>query len=434
MTVAAVIVLLPGLVMVVLYSRHHRGEVANPTDNAAERDKLSVAADQRLLLTGDLNQAAEDYEKIVAKYPQGARAYDDLGVVYARLGQYTKAAEVTRMATKLDPDAQSPFEHLAYYAMALQHPEDAHQYVRDAHAKSFDGPAFHKVLYALAFQAPTTPDRPAMAAQLSWFAGHPEYESYGLSLASNTAAYSGHLTQARELTKRAADSAVQNGNKEAAAVWHENAALREAAFGNIAEARKQADAGLKLSPTSPDVEAEAALAFAMIGDSSRAESLVQDLKRRFPTNTQLQSVWVAAAEAQLSILKKNPDAAIDVLAPAFALETGEAGFGPNPSCMYSTYLRGEAYLADEKGTAAAMEFQKILDHNGVVWNCWTGALAHLGVARANMLAAEEVADEDVDSARLRALMAYKDFLKLWKDADPDTPILKDAKDEFEKLQ
>ena len=434
MMVAAIIVLLPGLVMIVMYSRHRRVEVANPSDNVAERDKMAVAADQRLLLTGDLNQAEEDYQQIIARYPQGARAYDDVGVVYARLGQYTKAAEVTRMAMKLDPEAQSPYEHLAYYAMAAQHPEDAHQYIRDAQAKGFDGPAFHKVLYAQAFLAITGPDRPAIAEQVRWFAGHPDYESYGLSLASNTAAYSGHLTQARDFTRRAVDSAVQNGNQEAAAVWLENAALREAAFGNAVEARKQADAGLKLSSTSPDAEAEAAIALAMSGDGARSASLVQDLKRRFPSNTQLQSVWVATAEAQLALAKKNPDTAVDSLVPAAALELGETGFGPNPSCMYSTYLRGQAYLADQKGTAAAMEFQKILDHSGVVWNCWTGALAHLGLARANALAMQEVADEDVDAARLRAMMAYKDFLKLWKDADPDTPILKQAKDEAAKLQ
>ena len=115
-------------------------------------------------------------------------------------------------------------------------------------------------------------------------------------------------------------------------------------------------------------------------------------------------------------------------------ELGATGFGPNPTCMYSTYLRGQAYLADQKGTAAATEFQKILDHNGIVWNCWTGALAHLGLARANVLAMQDVEDEDVDDSRLQAIMAYKDFLKLWKEGDPETPILQQAKTELGQIQ
>ena len=108
-------------------------------------------------------------------------------------------------------------------------------------------------------------------------------------------------------------------------------------------------------------------------------------------------------------------------------------FVANMSCLYPVYLRGEAYLANGNGSAAAAEFQKILDHSGIVWSCWTGALAHLGVARANALQARTAHGADADAARARALAAYKDFLTLWKDADPDIPILKQAKAEYAKL-
>ena len=431
--IAAVIVLLPGLVAILLYSHHRRAErsVANP--NIAERDKLAVAADQRLASTGDLNKAAEDYEQIVASYPQDYRSLDNLGAVYARLGEYNKAIDVTRRALSLAPDELAPYEHLGYYYVAIQHPDDGHQAIRDAQAKKMDSAAFHKVLYALAFLAPMAPDRPAMADQIRWFALHPQYESYGLALASNTAAYGGRVSKSLDLTTRAIDSAIQADDKEAAASWQENMALRDAAFGNSDEARKQAEAGLKLAPGSVDAVAEAALAFAMIGDTKRAETLAQDVSKRRPLDTQMQSVWLPAIHAQLALQKKKAREALDDLAPALPLELGETGFGPNPTCMYSTYIRGQAYLANEKGTAAATEFQKILDHNGIVWSCWTGALAHLGLARANVLITNDVEGQDVDAARLQAIMAYKGFLKLWKDADPEVPILQQAKDELEQL-
>src|SRR5580692_1880647 len=192
---------------------------------------------------------------------------------------------------------------------------------------------------------------------------------------------------------------------------------------------------MRLSNTSPGSEAEAALAFAMAGDTARAESLARDLGKRFPLGTQMQSLWLPAIHAQLALDRKNPAAAITSLQPAVPpLEFGQIFFVTNLSCLYPTYIRGEAYLAAGQGTEAATEFQKIIDHSGIVWNCWTGALAHLGVARANALQSRNSQGADADSARIRALAAYKDFLTLWKDADPDIPILKQAKAEYAKLQ
>ena len=219
------------------------------------------------------------------------------------------------------------------------------------------------------------------------------------------------------------------------AIWWENAALREAAFGNLTEARQAAAAALKLAPASQGVGVEAALAYAMAGDTPQAESWAQDLNRRYPLDTQMQSLWLPAIQAQLAINRKDPTAAVNVLQSALPpLEYGQIVFVANISCLYPTYIRGEAYLALGNGSAAAAEFQKIVDHGGIVWNCWTGALAHLGVARANALQAKNSQGAEADAARSRAVTAYKDFLTLWKDADPDIPIYKSSRSGIRKVQ
>ena len=274
-----------------------------------------------------------------------------------------------------------------------------------------------------------------MAEQQQWFAGKAEYENFGLALASDTEAYAGHAAKARELTKRAVDSAIRADNKESGAIWLAIAAQREAAYGNPAEARQSAAEAVKLAPESPGAAAEAALAFAMAGDTGRAESLAQDLGKRFPLDTQMQSLWLPAIRAQLALDENNPAAALNVLAGCYhRWSWGQIPFVTNVSCLYPTYVRGEAYLAAGQGSAAAAEFQKILDHSGIVWNCWTGALAHLGVARANALQSRTSQGAVADAARVRALAAYKDFLTLWKDADPNIPLLISAKSEYAKLQ
>jgi len=239
---------------------------------------------------------------------------------------------------------------------------------------------------------------------------------------------------ARGLHKRAVDSAIRTDNKENGAIYLADAALQQAAYGNPAEARQSAAEALKLASASQGAEVEAALAFAMAGDTTRAESLAQDLGKRFPLDTQMQSLWLPAIQTQLALNRKNPAAALIALQAASPIELGSIEFAINVSCLYDVYVRGEAYLAAGHGSAAAAEFQKILDHSGIVWNCWTGALAHLGVARANALQSRTSQGADADAARVRALAAYRDFLTLWKDADPDIPILKEAKAEYAKLQ
>jgi len=172
----------------------------------------------------------------------------------------------------------------------------------------------------------------------------------------------------------------------------------------------------------------------MAGDAARAEASAQELRKRYPLDMQIQALWLPPIQARLALNKKNPDSALTALQAASPIEFGLIQFVANPSCLYPTYIRGEAYLTARQGTEAAAEFQKILDHSGMVWNCWTGALAHLGLARANALQARTLKDGDADAARIRALAAYKHFLTLWKDADPDIPVLKQAQAEYVKLQ
>jgi eukaryotic-like serine/threonine-protein kinase len=180
--------------------------------------------------------------------------------------------------------------------------------------------------------------------------------------------------------------------------------------------------------------AEAALAYALAGDAAPADSVMQDLNKRYPLDTQMQSLWLPAIHGQIALSRKNPAFALNALQAASGIELGQIFFVANLSCLYPTYVRGESYLAGGQGKEAAAEFQKILDHNGIVWNCWTGALARLGLARANALESKTSQGTDADAARIRALAAYKDFLTLWKDADPDIPILKLAKAEYARLQ
>jgi serine/threonine protein kinase/Tfp pilus assembly protein PilF len=400
-------------------------------EHASEREKLTIAADYYQLVTGELDKAAQTYQQEIDNYPRAAGAYINLGLVYASQGQYEKAGAITRQGMPFEPDFVRPYANLADYDLALQRFDETRQIIHEAQARKLDDYLLHGGRYALAFLGS---DSSAMAEQQQWFAGQPEYENFGLALASDTEAYAGHTGKARELTKRAVDSAIRADNKESGAIWRANAALQQAGYGATAEARQSAAGALKLASTSQGVESEVALAFAVAGDTARAEFLAQDLGKRFPLDTQMQSLWLPPIQAQLALEKKNPTAALNILQAASPIELGQILFVNNISCLYPVYVRGEAYLAAGQGNAATAEFQKILDHSGIVWNCWTGALAHLGVARANALQSRTSQGADADAARVRALAAYKDFLTLWKDADSDIPILKEAKAEYAKLQ
>jgi eukaryotic-like serine/threonine-protein kinase len=400
-------------------------------EHASEREKLMIAADYYQNVTGELDKAAQTCQEQIESYPRDSAAYFNLGTAYGAQGQYEKAAEITRQGIRLAQNRLVFYANLANFALALQRFDEARQIIHEAQARKVDVYIFHVAVYALAALGE---DSVSMAEQQRWFAGQRDFENFGLALTSDTEAYVGHLAKARELSKRAMDSAISADSKENGAIFLGIAAQRAAAYGNPAVARQTAAEALKLAPESQGVKSEVALAFAMAGDTARAEFLAQDLAKRFPLDTQIQALWLPTIHVQLALDKKNPASALNILQAPSPIELGQIQFTMNISCLYPVYVRGQAYLAAGQGSAAAAEFQKILDHSGIVWNCWTGALARLGVARANALQARTAQGADADAARVRALAAYQDFLTLWKDADPDIPILKQAKTEYAKLQ
>jgi serine/threonine protein kinase/Tfp pilus assembly protein PilF len=400
-------------------------------DHASERERLSITAAYYRNVTGALDKAAQTYQEQIDSYPREAAAYNNLGLVSAQQGNYEKGAEMTRQALHLGPEVAVFYENLTIYTMALQRFDETRLILHEAQARKMDPAEFHLTLYTLAFLGT---DSAAMAEQQQWLAGKPDYENWGFALASDTQAYTGHVGKERELIRQAVDSAIRADDKESGAVYLANSAVLQAAYGNAAEARQSAAEALKLAPASPGAAVGAALALAVVGDTARSESLAQDLAKRYPLGTQMQSLWLPTIRAQLALNRNDPSRALNGLKSASAIELGLVPFTNNTSCLYPVYVRGEAYLAAGQGNAAAAEFQKIQLHSGIVGNCWTGALAHLGVARANALQAKTSHGADADAARVRALAAYKDFLTLWKDADPDVPILKEVKAEYAKLQ
>ena len=248
--------------------------------------------------------------------------------------------------------------------------------------------------------------------------GKPGFEDVMLDIESDTAAYAGQFSKARELTRRASESAQRADEKETAANYEAEAAWREALTGNMILAKQQAQAALALS-TGRDVEAISAFALGLAGDAAQATRLAADLAKRLPEDTIVQSICLPTIRAAAALQEGSASKAIEALVPVAPYELGNAG-----QPLYPVYLRGEAYVAAHQGSAAVAEFQKILAHPSVVLNEPIGALAHLGLARAHAVSG--------DTAKAQA--AYQDFLALWKDADPDIPILKEAKAESAKLQ
>lgn len=298
--------------------------------------------------------------------------------------------------------------------------EEAETTVKEAHAKGLDS-RLAPDLYGIAFYRNDTSE---MARQAASATGKASDEEWLLALEADTAAYFGHLGKAREFVKRAADSAGRGGEIERAATYYAVSALREALFGSADKARQQAILTQKRA-SGRDMDYGLALALAYAGDAGQAQALASDLAKRFPVDTVVQFNYLPTLRAKIEILHSNSQQALALLGAAAPYELGLAAFDYyNWPSMYPVYVRGEAYLAAHQGGKAAAEFQKILDHRGIVLNEPIGALAHLQLGRAYALQG--------DSTKARA--AYQDFLTLWKDADPDIPILKQAKAEYAKLQ
>jgi len=388
-------------------------------DRVTEREKFHITADYYGLATGELEKANQTYELWIQVYPRDAVAYGNLGSDDMILGQYEKAATETREALRLEPTAVVGYVNLGEIYLALNRFDEARTATEEALGRKLEDVYLN--VYALAFFQGNVA---AMKQQMDWAIGKSGAEDWLLSLESDTEAWSGRLGKARELSRQAVETARRSDEKEPAAFWETDAAIREALFGNAGATRQNAAAAVALAQGSRDAEAQAALAYALAGDTAHAQSLADDLAKRFQQDTVVQSVWLPTVRAQVETGRKNAPRSIELLQAAAPYELGMLSSSAPNSCLYPVYVRGEVYLSENQGTAAAAEFQKILDHRGLLWNCATGALAHLQIGRAYAMQGDTT----------KAKAAYEDFLTLWKDADPDIPILIAAKAEYAKLK
>ncbi len=386
-------------------------------DRTSEREKLYITAHHFGEVTGELDKAQVNYELWEREYPNDFIPYLNGALIYSELGQHEKAAEQNRKAVDLEPDDVLCYTNLAAEYLALNRLDEAKKDMDQALSRKLDDPSLRSNIYTLLF---LQGDSAGMEKQMNWAMGKPGVEDQFFSNQADTEAYFGRLNKARELSRRAVESARHNDAKETAALWQSNAALREAEFGNAAAARQQADAALALA-SSRDIETLSALAYARSGDASRAQSLADKLNKDFPANTLTQSYYLPAVHGLLEISRNSPDKAIDDLRSAAPYDMGG---GVPIGSLYTAYIRGQAYLEAHRGTEAAAEFQKLIEHRTFVGNFPVGALAHLGLGRAYALQG--------DTARARA--AYQDFFGIWKDADADIPILVAAKAEYAKLK
>jgi tetratricopeptide (TPR) repeat protein len=387
-------------------------------DKVSEREKYRISSLYYQNVTGELEQASQVYELWAKSYPLDSVPPGNLGDLYSQLGQYEKAVTQAQEALRLEPSIVG-YTNLAADYLALGRLDDARKGIEQAQARNLDGDFLHQEIYYLSF---LLNDVAEMTRQVAWAAGKPGTEDLLLSSQSDTEAYYGRLVKARDFSRRAVDAAVRANAKEAAALWQVNAAMREAEFGNSAAAKQDAASALTLAP-GRDVKLFAALALARSGETARAKAIVEELEKNYPSQTVLKVYWLPTIKAAMEVNANNSAEALVFLEAAAPYELGQPA-QLQLGTLYPAYIRGQAYVAAKNGTAAVVEFQKFLDHRGIVLNFPLGALAHLGLARAYALSGDTG----------KAKTAYQDFFGLWKDADPDIPILKEAKAEYAKLQ
>jgi eukaryotic-like serine/threonine-protein kinase len=388
-------------------------------DRVTERERSHITTLYYDIATGEAEKATEGYKQWLQIYPRDANVHGNLADEYMIAGRYPDAIEAQRAGISGDPNIVDYLNLTASY-IALNKFDEAQGAIDEAFSRKLDDPVLHENIYTLAF---LRGDNGKMEQEVSLSLGKTGWEDLLLYQHSNTAAWHGHISEARSLTRRAADSAVRADTKESAALYLGDAAVRESAFGFRDQAREFAKESTKAAE-SRDAQVLVAIASAQIGDAPRALAIVDEMNRRFPVNTIIQNVWIPTIRAQVELSHGNAAKALDLLKSSTTYELGEGIGSLNFVCILPAYTRGEAYLAAKDGASAAAEFQKFLDHRGLVSNCYTGALAHLGLARAAAL--------QNDQAKART--AYQDFLAIWKDADPAIPVLQQAKSEYAKLQ
>jgi eukaryotic-like serine/threonine-protein kinase len=387
-------------------------------EKVSERERFSIEGFYYLVTLGQLDRAVQTFELWKQTYPRDLVAYADLGYIYAILGNYEKALEESREALRLEPNDSVIYVNVTSSLVSLNRLEEVETVHRQAKDRNMTSEALSQNLYQLEF---LRGDATKMAQIASDAMGKRGEEDLLLASQADTEGWYGKLKSAKELTRRAMDSAIHNDAKETAALYEAAAALREVGAGEREQARVEANAALKLAPNR-DVRSFAGLALARAGDTAGAETLASGLDKGFPVDTVVQSYWLPTIRAAVALERKDPNRAIELLKQTSPIEFGQAS---NVAVFLSpVYVRGEAYLMLQDGRTAAGEFQKFIDRPGIVVNSPWGALARLGLARAYALQG--------DAAKSRA--AYQDFLALWKDADTDIPILKQAKVEYAKLQ
>jgi DNA-binding winged helix-turn-helix (wHTH) protein/tetratricopeptide (TPR) repeat protein len=382
-------------------------------DRVTEREQLTISV-MYFRTRGDLEKLVETFEVWKANYPTDAMPYGSLCASYGFLGQYEKALSQCQEAIRRDPGNVVNYGNLSGVYIDLNRFEEAQKTCEQAEAHRLSCPE----RYYLDF---LRRDFAGMAQQVESVAGQPGTEDFLLAAQSDTEAYFGRLKSAREFSRRAVDSAMRAGFTETAALWRVKAALREAEFGENKEAKRGVSEALKLAQ-GRDVKVLGALTLARIGDFTQAQELLKQLEQSYPSSTHLKVYWFPVITAAVDLREGNLSksfASLEIVAPYELAQPS-----PNETgTLYPPYLRGQAYLAADNGAAAAVEFQKLLDHPGIIANFETGALARLQLARAFALAGETT------KARTR----YQDFLNLWKEADADIPILTAAKSEYAKL-
>ena len=388
-------------------------------DRVSERDKLYIESHYDQSVTGNLEKARQAYELSRQTYPRDITPPNNLSLIHGYLGQYDQALAEIREALRLDPKSPLVYANLAYFYLSLNRFEEARAAGEEALKKNLDSADLRWSLYELAF---VKNDAAEMAKQAAKISTVPGGQAAAEILEAETEAYFGRLAKARGLSRQAVAGILGFEMKELAASVEADAALWESLFGNDSEARQRAAAVLRLS-RGRDVQYQVTFALALAGDSAQAQTLAKDLATRFPEDTAVQYRYLPTVYAQLALNRKDFVKAMEALQTAAPYELGSLGCQPIIT-LHPVYVRGQALLASHQGSLAAVEFQKIVDHRGVVAYEPIGALAHLQLGRAYVLQG--------DAAKARA--AYQDFLTLWKDADPDVPILKQAKAEYAKLE
>jgi serine/threonine protein kinase/tetratricopeptide (TPR) repeat protein len=389
-------------------------------NRTSEREKFNISAAYYQFATNQPDEAIQNCELWAKTYPLDFAPHRILGFEHSLLGRIEQSAEETRKAIELDPSQALPYFALMFEYMGLNRLTEARATYQEAQARKLASGELDRARYVLAF---LEGDQETMTKIAAALARQPGYENSALLEESKTEAYFGHLARAQKLSRQAEDAFLGEGARAGAADIEAMAAMREGLFGIAARARDRAAAAWRLGLPPPVVYASASavqptVALALAADSVLAAKVADRLASDTPPGGLAAKVWLPEIRAAIELKRGNPTRAVELLAPVTPYETGFA------DRLMAAYLRGEAYLAGRRSQEAAAEFQKIINHRGVVLSSPIGPLARLGVARSYALAGDTT----------KAGAAYRDFLALWKDADPDIPILIAAKSEYAKLK